>query len=110
MSVRHRTVQIIRQPNATILQFIILTFIYCSTCFGRFPGHHQELNDSSSSLCFYLRIVVTVVLCSWSGRPADRPSPPRPTALLPPRRCGKSQAAATVDWLLMMGKGMPEIC
>jgi hypothetical protein len=22
---------------------------------------------------FYLRIVVTVVLCSWSGRPAGRP-------------------------------------
>jgi hypothetical protein len=50
------------------LQFIILTFIYSSTCFGRFPAHHQELNDCSGSLWFYLRIVVTVVLCSWSGR------------------------------------------
>jgi hypothetical protein len=52
--------------------FIILTFVYSSTCFGRFPTHHQELNDCSGSLWFYLRIVVTVVLCSWSGRPADR--------------------------------------
>jgi len=43
---------------------------YSSTCFGRFPAHHQELNDCSGSLWFYLRIVVTVVLCSWSGRPA----------------------------------------
>jgi len=51
-------------------QFIILTFIYSSTCFGRFPAHHQELNDCSGSLSFYLRIVVIVVLRSWSGRPA----------------------------------------
>jgi len=49
-------------------QFIILTFIYSSTCFGRFPAHNQELNDCSGSLWFYLRIMVTVVLCSWSGR------------------------------------------
>ena len=51
-------------------QFIILTFIYSSTRLGSFPAHHQELNDCSGSLWFYLRIVVTVVLCSWSGRPA----------------------------------------
>jgi hypothetical protein len=51
-------------------QFIILTFVYTSTCFGRFLAHHQELNDCSGRLWFYLRIVVTVVLCSWSGRPA----------------------------------------
>ena len=47
-----------------------MTFVYSSTCFGRFPAHHQKLNDCSGSLWFYLRIVVTVVLCSWSGRPA----------------------------------------
>ena len=70
-SMHHRTIQINHQPNATIFQFIILTFIYSSTCFGRFPVHHQELNDCSSSLWFYLRIVVTVVLCSWSGWPAS---------------------------------------
>ena len=62
--------QINHQPDATIFQFIILTFIYSSTCFGRFPANHQELNDCSGSLWFYPRIVVTVVLCSWSGRPA----------------------------------------
>jgi hypothetical protein len=41
--------------------------------FRAFPAHHQELNDSSGSLCFYLRIVVTVVLFLRSGRPAGRP-------------------------------------
>jgi len=44
------------------LQFIILTFIYSSTCFGRPHAYHQELNNCSSSLWFYLRIVVIVVL------------------------------------------------
>jgi hypothetical protein len=34
-SVHHRTIQINQQPDATIFQFIILTFIYSSTCFGR---------------------------------------------------------------------------
>jgi hypothetical protein len=68
--VHHRTIQINHQPDATIFQFIILKFVYGSTCFGRFPAHHQELNDCCGSLWFYLRIVVTVVLCSCSGRPA----------------------------------------
>ena len=43
------------------LQFIILTFIYSSTCFGRPHAHHQELNNCSSSLWFYLRSVVITV-------------------------------------------------
>jgi hypothetical protein len=66
-------IEINHQPDATVFQFIILTFVYSSTCFGRFPAYHQELNDSSGNLWFYLHIVVTVVLCSWSGRPASRP-------------------------------------
>ena len=82
--------QINHQPDATIFQFIILTFIYSSTCFGRSPAHHQELHDCSGSLWFYLLIVVTVVLCSWSGRPATRP---RPTALLSPCSEGKTRGS-----------------
>jgi hypothetical protein len=38
------------QPDATIFQFFILTFIYSSTGFGRFPAHYQELNGCSGSL------------------------------------------------------------
>jgi hypothetical protein len=60
-SVHHRTIQINHQPDATIFQFIILTFVYSSTGFGRLPAHHQELSDCSGSLWFNLRIVVTVV-------------------------------------------------
>jgi hypothetical protein len=62
-SVHHRTIQINHQPDASIFQFIILTFVYNLTCFGRFSAHHQELDDCSGSLWFYLRIVVIV------GRP-----------------------------------------
>jgi len=43
-------------------QFIILTFIHSSTCFGSPQAHHQELKSCSSSLWFYLRIVVIAVL------------------------------------------------
>jgi hypothetical protein len=57
-------IEINHQPDATIFQFIILTFVYSSTCTGRFPAHHQELSDCSGSLWFYLRIVVKDVLCS----------------------------------------------
>jgi hypothetical protein len=60
--------QINHQPDAKIFQFIIRMFVYSSTGFGRFPAHHQELNDCSVSLWFYLRIVVIVVLCSWAGK------------------------------------------
>jgi len=44
------------------LQFIILAFIYSSTCFERPHAHHQELNNCSSSLWFYLRSLVIAVL------------------------------------------------
>ena len=99
-------IQINHQPDATVFQFIILTFIYSSTCFGRFPSHHQELNDRSGSLWFYLRIAVTVVLCSWSGRPA-RPQTQHDchhdTKIKP-------EAATAVIELLMMGGETPETC
>jgi hypothetical protein len=94
-SVYHRSIQINHQPDATIFQFIILTFVYSSTRFGRFPAHHQELNDCSGSLCFYLHIVVTVVLCSWSGRPA---SPTTNTAWLSLRYEGKTRSCYCGHW------------
>jgi len=60
--VHRRTIQINHQPVATIFQFIILTFVYSSACFGRFPAHHQKLNDCSGSPWFYLRIVVSPIM------------------------------------------------
>jgi len=92
-SVHYRTIQIYHQPDATIFQFIIMTFIYSSTCFARSPAHHQEL-DCSSGLWFYLRIVVIAVLCSWSGRT----SPITNTAQLSPRYEGKTRGCYCSRW------------
>jgi hypothetical protein len=105
-SVHHRTIQINHQSDATFFQFIILTFIYSSTCFGCFPAHHQELSDRSGSLWFYLRIVVIVVLCSWSGRPAR----PRTQYDYHYDTKVKPEAATAVIELLMMGGKTPETC
>jgi hypothetical protein len=98
--VHHRTIQINHQPDAKVFQFIILTFVYNSTYFGRFTAHHQELNDCSGSLWVYFRIVATVVLCSWSDRPTQhdyhydmKVKPEAPTAVIE---------------LLMMGRKTPK--
>jgi hypothetical protein len=87
-SVHHRTIQINHQTDATVFQFIILTFIYSSASFGRFPAYNQDFNDCSDSLWFYFRIVVTVVLCSWSGRTAG---PTTNTTRLSLRHEGKTR-------------------
>ena len=86
-SVHHRTIQINHQPDAIIFQFIILTFIYNSTCFGRPHAHHQELNNCSISLWFYVRSVVIAVLLVVVG-PAG---PTTNTARLSPRYEGKTR-------------------
>jgi hypothetical protein len=85
--------------------FMILTFVYRSTCFGRFPAHYQELNECSGILWFYLCIVVIVVLCSWSGRPAG----PRSQHDCHHDIKVKPEAATAVIDLMMGGK-TPETC
>ena len=97
-------VQINHQPDATVFQFIILTFVYNSTCFGRFPAHYQELNDCTGSLWFYFRIVVRVVMCSWSGQPAR----PRTQHDCHHDTKVKPEAARAVIELLIMGGKTPE--
>jgi hypothetical protein len=98
----HRTIQINHQPDATVFQFIILMFIYSSTYFGRSPAHHQELNDCSSKLWFYLRSVVVAVLLvvvgpvNWHGyhhAPKVKPE----------------FATAAIELLMMSGR-TPETC
>jgi len=87
-SVHRRIIQINHQPDATIFQFIILTFIYSSTCFGRFPAHHQELNYCSGS----------------------RPSRPRTQHDCHHDTKVKPEDAIAVIELLMMGGKKPETC
>jgi hypothetical protein len=53
------------------LQFIILTIIYSSTCFGSPYAHHQKLSNCSSSLCFYrwsVAVAVLLVVVGPGGR------------------------------------------
>jgi hypothetical protein len=73
-SVHHRTIQINYQPDATIFQFIILTFIYSWICFGHSPAHHQGLND-----------------CWFTG-------PTTNTARLSPRYEGKTRGCHCSHW------------
>jgi hypothetical protein len=108
--VHHRTIQINHQPDATVFHFIILTFIYSSTFFGRFPAYHQKLKDCSGSPWFYFRIVVTAVLCSWSGGSVGRPARPRTQHGCHHDTKVKPEAATAVIELLMMGGKTPETC
>jgi hypothetical protein len=85
------------------LQFIILTFIYSSTCFGRPHAHHQELKNRSSSLWFYLLSVVIAVLLVVVG-----PVGPITTNNTAPTV--KPEAATAVVELLRMGVRTPETC
>jgi hypothetical protein len=80
-SVHHRTIQINHQQDATSFQFIILTFVYSSTCFGRFPAHHKEPND-------------------WRRTQHDYHHHTKV----------KPEAATAVIELLMMGRKTPETC
>jgi hypothetical protein len=50
--VHHCAIEINHQPNAIVFQFIILMFIYSSTCFGRSPAHHQELMAAVAAFGF----------------------------------------------------------
>ena len=68
-------------------QFIILTFVYSSTCFGRFPAHHQELSDCSVS----------------PARPRTQHDYHHDTKVKP-------EAATAVVELLMMDGKTPETC
>jgi hypothetical protein len=105
MSVHHCTVQINHKPDATIFQFIILTFIYSSTCFERFPNHHQELNDCISSLWFFssYRGDSRAVFVVGPARPRTQHDCHHDTKVKP-------EVATEVIELLMMGGKMSETC
>jgi len=90
------------------LQFIILTFIYSSTCFGRPHAYHQELNNCSSSLWFYRWSVVVAVLLVVVG-PAGQPDHEQHHCYHHTPKV-KPEAATAVVELLMMDVRTPETC
>jgi hypothetical protein len=76
--------------------------------FRAFPAHHQELNDCSGRLCFYLRIVMIIVLCPWSGRPATGRT--TNTTRLSPRYEGKTRGWHCSHWAPDDGRETPKTC
>jgi len=68
------------------LQLCHLTFIYSSTCFGRPHAHHQELNNCSSNLWFYLRSAVIAVLLVVIGPVITGPTTTNSNAITTVRR------------------------
>jgi hypothetical protein len=77
--------------------------MYSSTCFGRPHAHHQELNNCSSSLWFYLwNVVIAVLLVVVGSADQQHCYHHVPTV--------KPEAATAVVELLMMGVRMPETC
>jgi len=76
----HSTIQINLQPDATVFQFIILTFVYSSTCFGR--------------------------VCGRAGRPAR----PQTQHDYHHDAKVKPEVATAVIELLMVGGKTPETC
>ena len=105
----HRTIQINHQPDATIFQFIILTFVYSSTCFGAFS------RPSSGAQWLQWQ---PLVLPSYRGDsravfvvgPASRPARPRTRHDCHHDTKVKPEAATAVIELLMMGGKTPETC
>jgi len=53
-----------------VVEFIIPTFLNCSTCFGRHTAHHQELKNCNCSLWFYIRLWVPAAAMV---QPSQRP-------------------------------------
>jgi len=100
-SVHHHTIQINHQLDSTLSPVYYFTFIYGSTCFGRHHAHHQELNNCSSSLWFYLQIVVIAVLLVVVG-------PASPCYHHAPKV--NPEGATAVVELLMMDVRTPETC
>jgi hypothetical protein len=71
---------------------------------GVLPPIIRSSMTAVSASGFYLCIVVTVVLCSWSGQPAR----PRTQHDCHHDTKVKPEAATAVNELLMMGGKMPE--
>ena len=90
------------------LQFIILTFIYSSTYFGLPHAHHQELNNSSSSLWLYRWSVVIAVLFVVVRPVHNQPHHDQQNYYHHAPKV-KPEAATAVE-LLMMGVRTPKIC
>ena len=91
----------INQLDAKIYPVYSLTFMYSLTCFGRPHDHHQELNNCSSSLWFYLRSVLITVLLVVVG-PDGRPDHVQQHCYRHAPKVKPEAATAVVEFLMMV--------
>jgi len=103
------TIPINHKLDAKVSLVYYLTFIYSSTCFGPPHAHHQELNNCSSSLWFYLRSMVAAVLSVVVGPVNNRPEHDQQQSYHHAPKV-KPEAATAIVELLMMGVRTPETC
>jgi hypothetical protein len=103
-SVHYRTIQINHQPDAPVFQFIILKFVYSSTCFGgsRPSSGSQWLQWRPLVLPSY-RDDSRAVFVVGPARPRTQHDCHHDTKVKP-------QAATGVIELLMMGGKTPDTC
>jgi hypothetical protein len=105
--VHHRTIQINHQPHALFFHFIILTFVYSSTCFGLFPPIIRSSMTAVAASGF--TFVSWWQSCCVRGR-AGRKARPRTQHNCQHDTKVKPEAATAVIELLMMGGKTPETC
>jgi len=82
--------------------------MYSSTCFGHPHAHHQELNNCSNSLWFYLWSMVIAMLLVVGG-PVYQPDHNQQHCYHHAPTVKPDAATAAVE-LLMMGVRTPETC
>jgi hypothetical protein len=71
--VHHGTIQINHQPDATVFQFINLTFVYSSTCFGHDYHHDKKVNPEAATAVIELLMMgeKTPETCSAVNKSQD---------------------------------------
>jgi len=100
--------QINHQPDATIFQFIILTFIYSSTCFGVFPPIiRSSMTAVAASGFTFVSWWQLYCVCGRAGRPAG---PTTNTPRLSLRYEGKTRGCHCIHWAPDGGRENPETC
>jgi len=104
--VHHRTIQINHQPDATIFQFFYPDVYLQLNMFRAFSRPLSGARWLQRQPWLYLRIVVTVLLCSWWGRPAR----PRIQHDCHHDTKVKAEAVTAVIKLLIMGGKTSETC
>jgi hypothetical protein len=91
----------------SIVKFIVLSYRYCSTCFGHYYAHHQEpVQTAVAASGFRMNVEVEVFSAVVGLLVTNKPTTAENTS--PPHSYGNQRLQRQFDGLLMMGIVMPE--